>query len=59
MGCDLNPNLSFPPLLILIVNDFRADLSIGCLRSWVEEVQALPRTPVVVGDNVSGNHPSG
>lgn len=56
MISDLNPNLSFSPLLIVIVNYRTAHLTIGCLHSLVEEVQALPGTRVAVVDNASGDN---
>jgi len=41
--------------LIVIVNYRTADLTVDCLRSLRDEVQALPDTKVVVTDNQSGD----
>jgi len=44
-----------PPLLISILNYRTPKLAIDCLESLVSEVQALPGTRVIVGDNDSGD----
>jgi N-acetylglucosaminyl-diphospho-decaprenol L-rhamnosyltransferase len=43
------------PLLVVVLNYRTYQLTIDCLQSLVNEVQALPKTQVVVSDNDSGD----
>lgn len=44
-----------PPVVVAILNYRTPDLTIDCLRSLVDEVQAIPNIQVVVSDNDSGD----
>ena len=55
MKFDPSQSEELPYLVVVIVNYRTAQLTINCLRSLVDEVQALSGTKVVVVDNNSGD----